>query len=182
VAGFRLAPKAARARRRPWQRRRVVFGAGLLNANVTASDTVTITDVAVGGLAIQARTASDTVTVTDAAAHSGLGSSNTAQGGLVWLFAQGGSSPVTISRAAADTVTVTDTASGSLASVGSYSRSASDTVTITSSASSSLSIVAPGTYTMRDTSAPFNAVFTTTATFTTVDTTAPFNTSTTLPS
>lgn len=182
MAGYRLAPRAAQARRNPWQRRRRAFSAPPGVFTGTASDTVTVTDTAVISALSTSATAADTVTITDTASAGGLGSSNTAQGGLVWLFGQSGGA-TTILRSAADTVTVTDTAAGSLSSVGSYSRTAADTVTITSDASGSVSIVAPGTYTMRDTSAPFSGVSLTYAVFSanTVNTSAPFERTTTLP-
>lgn len=41
MAGFRLAPKAARARRNPWQRPRVVSGFGVTAAYLSGSSTVT---------------------------------------------------------------------------------------------------------------------------------------------
>jgi hypothetical protein len=129
MAGYRLAPKAAKARRNPRQRRRLAFTVSVGNYTRTADDTLTITDVAAVTALSTSLTASDTITITDTASHSGLGSGSTAQGGLVWLFAPSGST--TILRAATDSVTITDTASGSVSTASSYSRSATDTVTLT---------------------------------------------------
>lgn len=157
MAGYRLSPRAARARRRPLQRpRRVVFGVGLLNAARTAADTVTVTDAASVTLAIWTRTAADTVTVTDSASTGGTGSANTAQGGLAFLFAQGGSSPVTLTRTATDTITVTDAATRSLTSVSSYSRSAADTVRITDAVAARF--IAAGTTFARPFTSPLDVV------------------------
>jgi hypothetical protein len=128
MAGYRLAPKAAKARRNPRQRRRLAFGVGLLNASETATDTLTITDVAAVTALATSLTASDGITITDSASASG-GVGTTAQGGMVWLFAPGAAD--TLIRAASDSVSISDSAAGSVSSAASYSRTVTDSFTVT---------------------------------------------------
>ena len=75
MAGFRLAPKAARARRNPWQRRRLSLGA-------STTQTVSV------GVATETDTASS---VSQATAG--------AQGGLVLLFAPAATQTITVGTA-----------------------------------------------------------------------------------
>jgi hypothetical protein len=104
MAGYRLAPKAARARRNPWQRRRLAFN-GASTPTFSASDSATATETAVVHREI---TASDAFTI-----NTGPSS---AQGGLAFLF----------------TATTSTTESASvLASVGSFPIIASDSFTAT---------------------------------------------------
>lgn len=101
MAGYRLAPRAARARRNPWQRRRRVFGA---NLNQTISVGVaTETDVAVA-LVYDQTIAVGVATETDSASAASQATAG-AQGGLVLLFAAASSQTVTVGAA-----TETDTA------------------------------------------------------------------------
>ena len=147
MAGFRLAPKAARRRRSPWQRRRVVGRSYNSTPSGTVSDGFTIVDgqyYGFGGYYVvpftlsTSRTASDGFTISDAAVGANP-SSGTATGGLFFLFSQGtvGSA---YTRTATDGFTITDSASGSYAPVAtsSYSRTATDGFTIADSASGSV--------------------------------------------
>lgn len=101
MAGFRLAPKAARARRNPWQRRRRVLAAS--STQTISVGVATETDSAVAlvydqTIAIGVATETDTAST---AAASGQG----AQGGLAWLFVAAAGQTITVG-----TATETDTA------------------------------------------------------------------------
>lgn len=155
MAGYRLSPKAAKARRRPWQRRRLYFGvpyrvsataadtiAITSTASVvvaltrTAADSISLTSVAGTGQVLN-RSAADTITIASTASAS-VGQGQTAQGPSLWLFKAQSGAPQNLIRAAADSLVITTAASGSFSGVTSYSRSASSVITIFSSAGASI--------------------------------------------
>lgn len=147
MAGFRLAPKAARQRRNPWQRRRVLFG-GPPNLSRTVDDGFTIIelDLANGTPYVSQRTYNKTVADGFTVADSAVGanpSAGTATGGLFFLFSQGTTGSA-YTRSASDGFTVSDSAGRSLAPVAtnSYSLVASDGFVVSDAASGS--VVAAG--------------------------------------
>jgi len=94
MAGFRLAPRAARQRRNPWQRRRIVRGVASAALTRTVDDGFTIIelDFAHGTPYVSQRTYNKTVSDGFTVADSAVGanpSAGTATGGLFFLFSQG---------------------------------------------------------------------------------------------
>lgn len=87
MAGFRLAPKAARARRNPWQRRRVVLSyaqAQSISVGVATEvdEAVTLSGIFGQDIAVGVATETDTAVQIQVGSASNTG----AQGGLVYLF------------------------------------------------------------------------------------------------
>lgn len=134
MAGFRLAPKAAQARRSPWQRRRLTTTTSLFNRTVT--DGWAIAD-SLGHVVAYQRTASDGWTWTDAAVGANP-SAGTATGGLIFLFSQGTAGSA-YTRSATDGWAWADSVSRSLTPVTtvSYSRSVTDGWVVSDAASGS---------------------------------------------
>lgn len=147
MAGFRLAPKAAQARRNPWQRKRVAGVTYNSTPSGTISDGFTITDgtyYGFGGYYVVPFTASYNKTVTDGFAISDAvvganPSSGTATGGLIFLFSQGtvGSA---YTRSVTDGFTISDSVSGSYVPVAtsSFARTCTDGFTVSDSVSGSV--------------------------------------------
>lgn len=107
MAGFRLAPVAARRRRNPWQRRRRTLPANI--AQTIAVGTATEADAAavVGSLFNQSVAVGTAGESDSALAITAAGTGTTAQGGLVWLFTRPGGLAQTLPIG---TATETDTA------------------------------------------------------------------------
>lgn len=95
MAGFRLAPKAARARRNPWQRRRLPLGAS--STQTISVGVATETDSAVA-LVYDQTISIGVATETDSASTAAV-SGNGAQGGLAWLFVAVGGQTITVGTA-----------------------------------------------------------------------------------
>lgn len=147
MAGFRLYPKAARARRNPWQRRRVVGRSYNSQPAGTVSDEFTITDgtffptagfYRVTWTMARPRTASDGFTISDAVVGANP-SSGTASGGLIFLFSQGTAGSA-YTRSASDGFTIADSVSRVLAPVAtsSFARTCIDGFTVADAASGSV--------------------------------------------
>ena len=95
MAGYRLAPKAARARRNPWQRRRRALGAS--TTQTISVGVATETDTAIGLAYTQTITVGVATEVDSASAAAVSG--NGAQGGLAWLFVAAASQTITVGTA-----------------------------------------------------------------------------------
>ena len=136
MAGFRLAPRAARARRNPWQRKRRIFSAPLAAAG-SISDGFSVSDGVTYTLALH-KTAADGFTISDGVVGA-TPSSGTATGGLIFLFSQG-SSGSAFTRTATDGFTIADSVSRVVTPVAtnSFSRVASDVIVLDDVVSSSV--------------------------------------------
>ena len=88
MAGYRLAPKAARLRRSPWQRRRLTFPAPPAGQSVSVG-TAFETDTAVALLYVPQSIAVGTAMEADVAGSVPATGTNAGQGGLVWLWQVG---------------------------------------------------------------------------------------------
>lgn len=147
MAGFRLAPVAARRRRNPWQRKRVPGRSYNSTPSGTIDDGFTITDgtyfptagwYRVTWTASYQRTVTDGFTIADSVVGANP-SSGVASGGLFFLFSQGTAGSA-YTRAASDGFTITDSASGSYAPVAtnSFARTCTDGFTFSDAASGSV--------------------------------------------
>lgn len=87
MAGYRLAPKAARLRRNPWQRRRVFLSRA--GSQTVSVGTALETDVGVALLYVPQSIAVGTAMETDTAGGVPATGTNAGQGGLVWLWQVG---------------------------------------------------------------------------------------------
>lgn len=95
MAGYRLAPKAARARRNPWQRRRRVLAAS--STQTISVGVATETDTAVA-LVYDQTIAIGVATETDSASTAAVTGAG-AQGGLAWLFVAAAGQTITVGTA-----------------------------------------------------------------------------------